>query len=359
VRILHATELTDGGVAVYLERILHAQRGRGDVVDTLTGESWSLRRNNPLGWYAARRELTDRIRAFRPDVVHLHSFFAGLVGRSVGSRRRPDYGLVYQPHAWAVDAARRSGTRWAIARVERLASRRTGAILCVSEDERRQGWSIGVRAPAHVVGVPVDLERFAPARFDQRQRAKAALGLPLGRTLVCIGRLSRQKGQDLLAAAWERRPLPDATLVLVGPGRDDEVRANAPRTFGSTLIHVGARDDIPMWLAAADAVVQSSRYEGMSTAIGESLAMGRPVISTAVNGAREAIEDPRYGRPAGVVADSVESALAELERCFADDCDDLESWSAAARQRAESVYALETVVDRIAEVYSEIACVKH
>jgi glycosyltransferase involved in cell wall biosynthesis len=85
--------------------------------------------------------------------------------------------------------------------------------------------------------------------------------------------------------------------VLVGDGeRRDEIERAAPP--GVTL--VGETQDVPAWLAAADVVVQPSRWEGMSLTVLEALAAGRSVVTTDVDGMREALGDVATTRPGAI-----------------------------------------------------------
>jgi glycosyltransferase involved in cell wall biosynthesis len=113
--------------------------------------------------------------------------------------------------------------------------------------------------------------------------------------VVCVGRLSRQKGQDLLLAAWPAvaAEVPDARLALVGGGPDEgDLRAVAP----AGVSFVGVSAEVPSWLAAADVIALPSRWEGMSLSMLEAMAAGRSIVSADVPGAREAL-----GAGAGVV----------------------------------------------------------
>ncbi|MYW15727.1 glycosyltransferase, partial [Streptomyces sp. SID2955] len=106
--------------------------------------------------------------------------------------------------------------------------------------------------------------------------------------VVCVGRLCRQKGQDVLLRAWEDvlGVLPGARLVLVGDGPEDTaLRRQAPPSVRFT----GAVADVVPWYRAADLVVLPSRWEGMALAPLEALGCGRPVVVTDVDGARESL----------------------------------------------------------------------
>jgi glycosyltransferase involved in cell wall biosynthesis len=138
----------------------------------------------------------------------------------------------------------------------------------------------------------IDLERFAVAEPAERELARKELlavearDAPLA---VCVGRLCRQKGQDLLLRAWPAvlGEVPDAHLVLVGDGPD---RARLEASSPHNVRIVGEQDDIPRWLAASDVVALPSRWEGMAFTVLEAMACGRSVVATDVTGMRQALE---------------------------------------------------------------------
>ncbi|MGW7054143.1 glycosyltransferase [Streptomyces sp. NPDC054887] len=227
------------------------------------------------------------IRRSRPHVVHAHSAKAGLAGRLALRGRVP---TVFQPHAWSFEAVR--GREAALARTwERYGARWAARTLCVSESERRTGEEAGIAARWSVIRNGVDLRHFRPDDGASRAPARAALpllsGLRAGAPLVvCVGRLCRQKGQDVLLRAWRDVPASGARLVLVGDGPDRErLEADAP----PGVLFAGASRDTRSWFHAADVVVLPSRWEGMALAPLEAMACGRPVVLTDVSGARESL----------------------------------------------------------------------
>jgi glycosyltransferase involved in cell wall biosynthesis len=296
MKILHVVEVSHGGVVSLAETFADLQSEQGhevhmlaqpDTVETVRNtHAWGPRRRSPRRLLDAHRRLTELVRRERFDVVHLHSFFAGLLGRlrALGSSA-----VVYQPHSWAFEAAPTPLGPRAVGGWERRAARRTHALVTNCTEEKEEGGRFGVDVPATVIGLPLDTEHYRPGDDKDRASSRERLGLTSRRVLVCVGRLSRQKGQVALAEQWERDPLPDTTLVLVGPGDSDDIARVAPRTFGVSLRHVGAQADVRPWLWAADLCVQPSLYEGQSVAMAEALACGTPVVMTEVNGAREVI----------------------------------------------------------------------
>jgi glycosyltransferase involved in cell wall biosynthesis len=289
----------DGGVARVVTDLAGAQLAAGLRVTVACPDSPLAARLAALGtdvrpWAATRapgpsladeaRRLARIVEDVRPCLVHAHSAKAGLAGRLAVRGRIP---TVFQPHAWSFEAV--DGVTAALARGwERWGARWAARVVCVSEAERRRGLEAGVRGRWSVVPNGIDLERFRPADTGAVRAELLPDGDPRGPLVVCVGRLCRQKGQDVLLTAWESvlRRVPGARLVLVGDGPDHgRLRALAP---GSVLFTGDVADVVP-WYQAADLVVLPSRWEGMALAPLEAMACGRPVVVTDVGGARESL----------------------------------------------------------------------
>lgn len=365
MRVLHVLEVSVGGTVSVLNSYARGQVEAGDEVHVLAPDdavitsgvrhSWAPARRSPQRFPQAVRDLRALVDSLEPDVVHLHSFFPGLLGRVRPFRQPNRPAVVYQPHSWAFDAAPTALGRLLVATWERFAARRTDAFVVNCTDELDEGRRHRVTATAHVVGVPVDVRHFRLVSDEERRRVRNELGLDDQRVLVCIGRLSRQKGQDRLVSAWERSPIRGTSLVLVGGGDPEPYARLAPTEWGRSIKAVGAVPDVRPWLHAADLAVMPSRYEGQSVGMAEALACGRPVVATRVNGALEAIEDGPEAS-AGVVVDQhdVGAFLAACRRRL-DDPSLLAVETVAARRRAERQFAEHAVLSRVRGAYVQ-AC---
>ena len=114
---------------------------------------------------------------------------------------------------------------------------------------------------------------------------------------MCVGRLHRQKNPLLLIRAFAALVDIRNHLVFVGSGPLAEPLRAAARTSGlEKRIHfLGGRHDIPNCLAAADAFVLASDWEGNPLSVMEAMASGLPVISTAVGGIPELLQSGQEG----------------------------------------------------------------
>ena len=360
-RVLHVCESTLGGIGVFIRDLALDQVARGwqpavavpdsgPLLDELVEGGVRVFRWNATAapGPAVPRELAwlGRIAGgFEPDVLHLHSSKAGLVGRLLSRRRTP---TVFQPHSWSFFAKSgrvRDATLW----WERLGARWADVVLCVSEDERRLGLAEGVRADFRVLPNGIPLDRFtAPAPGD-RDAARERLGLGPEPVAVCVGRLHRQKNQAALLDAWPRvrESVPDARLVLLGEG-PDRPQLETRAVHGVDLF--GQTSEVRTWLAAASLVVQPSRWEGMSLSLLEALASGRSVVVTDVPGMSEVVVD---GVGAVVPPDDAE-ALATAVATRLGDQELADGEGAAGRARVESHHDQRVQFDGVAGLYDEL-----
>lgn len=356
--ILHVTQPSDGGVARCVLDLVTDQVGRDwDIVVACPARAefvrlvvakgarhvpWPAKRSPGPTVVAETIRLHRIVRDIRPDIVHLHSSKAGLCGRLAVRRRRL---TIFQPHGWSFAAWEGPRCRAAVC-WERLAERWTRITLCVSKGEQADGRRKGLDGPIHVVPNGVDVQRPA-ATCAERDEARSRLALASAPTVVCVGRLTPAKGQDVLLDAWPRvvARVPPAQLVLVGDGEDRlslEQRATPP---GVRL--VGHRYDVRSWIAAADVVALPSRREGMSLTLLDAMAAGRPVVATDVGGAREVLL-PAAG--AVVPAEDTEAlASAIVERLV--DPNAAAAEGRIARKRVEEMYDVRRRSAEVAALY--------
>ena len=362
IRVLHVAQPHAGGSLRVARDLALDQLSRGWAVDIACNpdsELAGLTRDlglEPRIWRAARssgltslRETIDLgklIRQLEPDVVHLHSAKAGLAGRLAA---RGDVATVYQPHAWSFEAAdglqRAAAIAW-----ERWATRWADAVVCVSEAELERGRQVGIRsASSYIAPNGVDLSRYPPASEGDRLAARRELGIGPGAMAVIIGRITKQKGQEDLLAAWPRvlARIDDAQLAVIGDGSDlERLRSLSVRHVRFT----GARDDVATWLAACDVCVVSSRWDAGSLVTLEAMARSRPVIATDVGGMRAAIRDDAGAVvPVGACDELAAAIVRRLE-----DPDLACREGAVGRQRVESEFDLSRSTERIARIYGSV-----
>lgn len=303
----------------------------------------------PLGLTGARRvpALARLLRRERPEVFHAHMSSPvackWALAAAVAARVPAVLGTVQVGEYEPPDRS----ARW---QLQALAGG-VGRYLAVSRDiaaelVERLGW------PAEKIEVvynAVDVERVAVA---PPPGLREELGGGEGRPLVLTpARLDAQKGHATLFEAIAR--VPDATFVLAGEGPEREPLEALARRLGiaDRVRFLGRREDVPELLAACDVFALPSLYEGSSLAVLEAMAAGIPIVSSAIGGTDELIEDGRNGLL--VSPGDAEALAAALRRLLAEPALGAEM-AARARERVEAGLRREQTASRVTEVYREL-----
>jgi glycosyltransferase involved in cell wall biosynthesis len=191
-----------------------------------------------------------------------------------------------------------------------------------------------------------------PARYRgdlDGEAIRSELGIPAGVPLV--GKIANfyhgWKGHDtfLRAAAIVASRDPNARFLLVGHNTDSEKMRAMVRDLGPAerVTLAGYRSDVPEIIGALDVSVNSARAgEGLSGAVRESLAVGRPVVATDVGGNRELVRDGETGLL--VPAENHEALADAITRLLEDTVLAAELAGAGARYVRENL-----TVDRMVE----------
>jgi glycosyltransferase involved in cell wall biosynthesis len=228
-------------------------------------------------------------------VAHTHTAKAGVLGRMAASRALVPR-IVHTYHGFPFHEFQSRGRRGAYVAIERRLGRITDVALCVGTAVSVEAVRRGLVAPDRIrtIGVAVDSTRGTelPARSpDARDRARRALGLPDGATVVgAVGRLTYQKAPEDFLAALRKLGRPGVIGVWVGGG---ELAAGIGRLArlqpAAPVVLAGERPDVAALLPAFDVFALPSRYEGLPTAVVEAMMCGVPVVATAVNAVSDVV----------------------------------------------------------------------
>ena len=379
MKILHiapyyAPAYAFGGVVSALEGLTQAQVQRGHSVTVLTTDAltrterytgpiqegragvqvirvpnavYALRRMNlssPLGLPAALKGLS-------PDVIHLHEF------RTVENflalpilKRIP---TVLSPHATLRYDTGRGLVKQAW---DRLISPRVApairaivALTAQEQQEIEQVWQTFAPTipPIHIIPNGVDLDTFTHLPDSMPFRHKYGIGE--GVVILFMGRLHERKGVEVLVKAFQRANLPGAWLVLAGP--DEGIGERLRVIAGERVILTGfiTGEERLQALSAADVFVLPAIGEGLSMAVLEALAAGRPVILSPGCNLPEA-----ETQGAGVIVPPDEIPLTEALTQLVNDPQRREAMSQRARRWAHETFAWPSIVQQLDRIYQNL-----
>jgi glycosyltransferase involved in cell wall biosynthesis len=115
--------------------------------------------------------------------------------------------------------------------------------------------------------------------------------------LVSAGRLSYQKGYDLLIKTFSEITEYDYYLIIIGQGSDEAQlkKMVIDLNLEDKVVFTGFQDNPWKYIAKADFFISSSRFEGFPNAVIESLACGTPVIANNYKGGINEIINENVG----------------------------------------------------------------
>jgi glycosyltransferase involved in cell wall biosynthesis len=256
--------------------------------------------------------------------------------------------LITTVHGWVHHTKRTPFYYW----LDRLCLPRYELVLCVSQDLYERCLQIGVpRERCVYIENAIDTDEFR--RRVEPAAARTSLGLPVERFVIgAVGRLSAEKGFDLLIRAVERllRGGADVGLLIVGEG-DEAPRLRALiAELGLTerVQLLGYRSDVPAIYQALDVFALSSIREGLPNVLLEAMAFAVPVVATRIAGIPGLIGDDENGLlvPAG----DVEALTGALTRLHGDAVL-RERLGDAGRRTIEERFSFRERMTKIARLY--------
>jgi glycosyltransferase involved in cell wall biosynthesis len=309
--ILHITTLLQGGAGRIIADLALAQRAAGHQVCVVADDGGAegygtypeyvedlrqggveyhtvrstFTRDVGLNAAAATR-LRSIVSAARADVIHAHAAIPALIGRLfAGTCARP-VPVLSTMHGWGV----RKTPEQAATDVAVL--NQTDAVVVPSRAAAAQLTSLGVDA-GRLRLIPYGLGPAPDAPLPQEDVIRIAEVRRRVRWLTCcIGTVGERKNQRLIVDALASAPHLAAGCVFIGDGDlaglSDYIQS---RGVWSRAIVLGPRPAASRYLALGDALVLTSRNEGLPLAVLEALRDGTAVVASAIPEIREIFQD--------------------------------------------------------------------
>lgn len=365
MRIMHVIQPPRGGAVVAMLLLARDQVGRhevavvchssGDAAETARAFGatvWTV----PAARSVQTREdarhllrLRGIIRDFRPDVVHLHSSKAGVLGRIAG--RVEGVPIVFSPHNFAYRAYEGSvAARAGFYLVERVLARWTDCLHVVSNDEYENAvrHRMSETRSCGMIHNGVDVEPLLHLDPPPPDRSQPVIGT--------YARLFEQKRLDLLLDAFaelHRRDLPFRGLIIgAGPTSEPLRRQAGALGLGDVVEFDSTPHDPAAALRRIDIFALTSSHEACPLTVMEAMAAARPVVATRVGGVPEIVADGRSGL---VVPFGDPARFADALQHLVEDEPLRRSLSVAGREKARRRFGIKVMAARMEPLYKEAA----
>ncbi|WP_221075687.1 glycosyltransferase [Agarivorans aestuarii] len=295
MKFVHVVEAWKGGVATYLEALIHQQLACGYQVylvcdekvlhqDQRSIEGCQLityeSSRNPFHFIGISRQIKRILEEVGADVVHFHSSFPGVYGRI----QKHQCKVFYSPHSWGFSQRNVSKLKLAFFSIaERILSGNCTKIICISRDELNSAKRIGIKGrKLELVYTGIkDKQISVPA-------GQADSSLKVG----FFGRLDHQKGFDILLGA-ESTIKRNVEIHVYG----DSVRSEVLEDYQGRFIFHGWVDSerVSEEMAGLDLIVMPSRWEGFAIVPLESMRAGKGLIVSNQSSLPEVVIDGYNG----------------------------------------------------------------
>lgn len=295
MKVLHVAETVKGGVATYLNLLSHLTGQHCTNIFLVPENQRTYIDSESIGFSSTGRGVPGLVSMFKafyrvckndsPDIIFLHSTFAGLLRLFCLINPALKGKFVYCSHGWSFNMDKRKIILKLYSAVELCLSWLSAKIVCISGYEMSEAIRIGINKSKLIViynSLPESYEvehGFKPDFLAEEQQ----------KYIVFIGRKSQQKGYDFLDAISRYLPT-DYKIVVIGDFEANDFRSD--RIVVAGWLNSSKINSI---LSSARALICPSRWEGFGFVVIESFRVGVPVIGSDRGALPELIVPPLNG----------------------------------------------------------------
>jgi len=345
IKVLHViARMNVGGTARYVSELvtripdskLATGFVQGSEVEDISVSKLPVLRINHLGRkispkndYKAWRELSAIVREYEPEIIHTHTFKAGLIGRLVKSPHKhvhTFHGHLFEDNSFSALEKK------VITLVEKWLAPRTDVLVSVGVNVGKELRDAGIGIGQKWVSIAPGVEALS---LIDKTDARRSIGVhESGMLIGWMARMTSAKNPNLLLQVASR--LPDLQFVMAGGGDLlESIKSHAPENVKV----IGWADAATFW-SAVDIAISTSDSEGMPIALIEAQLAGVPVIATNVGSNSEVIDDELTGL---IVSKSVDSLVGAVNR-FTSLPASIQTLGHKGRERASKEFSIEKMI---------------
>jgi glycosyltransferase involved in cell wall biosynthesis len=287
MRVLHVCEYVKGGIATYLNEVVKYQiengidvyiilsRHNSDNIDVIleSNKIFYEYKRKPKFIFKSILKINQIIKELKPDIIHIHSTFAGLFTRLPFLIKKRNSKIVYCSHGWSFLMDTSHFKRLIYSFIEKVLSMCTDLIINISKYEFDKSIE---------VGLPVGKSTLIYNGISEKLREKPVeLMIDIDKSkinLLFIGRFDKQKGIDILLDFFRVHEISSIDLYIIG----DSVLKNQTLEVPHNVHHLGWVDhqSIDTYYKLFDAVIIPSRWEGFGLVAIEAMKNRKAVIAS-------------------------------------------------------------------------------
>ncbi|HLQ82378.1 MAG TPA: glycosyltransferase family 4 protein [Pseudogracilibacillus sp.] len=308
------------------------------------------------------KEMYRLFRKEKPDIVHVHTPIAAILGRVAAKLARVPT-IIYTAHGFYFHESMSKLTYNFFYWIEKLAAKfLTDYIFTQSQEDGDLAINKKFLPSGRITvisnGVDVT-QKFNPRKIANEK--KIALKNELGiketdKVITFIGRLVKEKGIFELLESFEEMKHENVKLLIIGSNEDSErdqtTKSKLEKYYNNkNIIFTGFRSDIPELLALTDVFCLPSYREGMPRSIIEAMSMECAIVATNIRGSREEVDHNINGYL--VPLKTIKPLSNALEDAVSNE-DKLNEFKVNARKKALELYDENNVVNTQLQIFENV-----
>lgn len=297
-------------------------------------------------------ELVALFKKERPDIIHLNSSKAGVIGafaaKFAGVKK-----IIYTAHGFVFNEPLPSWKKTFYRVAEWLSGFTKDTIICVSDFDKKTGIDASIAPVDKFITIH---NGIAPKTFSSAREARAKIGIDESKLVIgTIANFYPSKNLPTLIKAFALIAKKNANLhlVLIGSGEDETIIRNvidAHNLKQQTSVITNAQTDGAALLPGFTIFVLPSVKEGLPYTIIEAMAAEVPVIATRVGGIPELIEHNKNGllvepRNPEALASAIDQLLHNRALC--------KQFTSVSHSKVSIEFSLEQMIKKTIEVYQQ------
>lgn len=288
-------------------------------------------------------ELRHFFKSTKPDIVHVHSSKAGVVGRLAA--RSLSIPVVFTAHGWAftegVSAKRQIVYRW----IETQLSKMSNKIITVSDYDKQLAITQGVASENTLITIHNGVPEMQTVEVHRTGTDTVKI--------IMVARFEKPKNQSAVIKALAEINAHNWHLELVGDGPELSkcVSLAEQLNIAEKVTFSGACSNVAERLTASDIFVLISDWEGLPLTILEAMRSGLPVIASDVGGVAESINDTKTGI---LIPRDYQVALCNAFTVLLASHDQRSSMGVEARVKFEQEFTFDMMLNKTLGVYHSV-----
>lgn len=285
------------------------------------------------------------------NIVHTHTPIASAIVR-IACRKLKNVKVIYTAHGFHFYKGAPKQNWLIYYPIERIISRYTDTLITINQEDYNRALTFDANKVEYVPGVGLDLTSM---NYSEKVIRDITSELNLKKSdiiLLSVGELNKNKNHKVVLEAISKMNNPNIKYIVCGPGNLKASLSGYSKKLGvSQQVNLlGKRSDIYEMLYLADIFIFPSYREGLSKALMEAMAMGKPIIASDIRGNRDLIDDKKGGllfNPKDV------KQLSEYITKMIND-DYLRETTSAYNVEKIKQFSLESVLQKMAKIYKKL-----